>query len=297
MRGWAAGRKKRPAALLRHRRYPQAELLVDADLRGMADADFQHCAAALLARAATATVGRSGRPLSAAPLAAVACRCVGRARIAASVAASATMLLLALLLSVRLSAAFLTLAGGPTLSAIAGRGSPALRKHGAVPGPVGLAKAAAGVCSPGTSHRRLAAGGGPVMCNPVPTPVDPTLAAVLLSLGFSRAAEGLRRLGDLSPAAVGVKTASGAGSAGISLPPVDGLVSLQAVGRRPLSWLREAAAEPAKATRGTATLIRSAATEAVGFALRGGPASESVSVCRDFCGPACLHCWPRESFF
>ena len=104
------------------------------------------------------------------------------------------MLLLALLLSARLSAAFLTLAGRPALHTLAGRGSQALRNHGADPGPVDQAKAATAICSPATNHRRPAAGGGQVMCNPVPTPVDPTLAAVLLSLGFSRAAEGLRRL-------------------------------------------------------------------------------------------------------
>jgi hypothetical protein len=94
---------------------------------------------------------------------------------------------------------------------------------------------------------------GPAMCNPLETPVDPAVAAVLLSVCLSRAAQGVERLGRQAPPST----------------PAEAAPALQALG--PLVFLRKAAARLAAAAkvlrkdggRGTATLLRVAAGETV----------------------------------
>ncbi len=96
------------------------------------------------------------------------------------------------------------------------------------------------------------------MCNPVPTAVDPALAAVLLNLGLSSAAQLLA-----AHARPGQQTANQGHPVHPPLPAPLG---------RPGRWLRAVARDPAgrvaqvlrkEGVRGTATLLREAAAKTV----------------------------------
>ena len=219
----------------------------------MTETDFERCAADLLARAAinaaaTTTTTRA-HPLAAAAVSDVRCRRVGRGRVAAGVAASGALLLLAFLLCVRLSAAFLPLAPNSVVPA------PRLPLHGAQRG---LGGRASNLCTRQHAGLRgsapgLSSGGrGPAMCNPVPTAIDPALAAVLLNLGLSRAAQLLSAVPRAGRAA-GLELRPAL--EGPAQRPV-GLVSVP-VGDEVAQVLRREGA------RGTATLLRDAATKSV----------------------------------
>ena len=108
---------------------------------------------------------------------------------------------------------------------------------------------------------------GPTMCSPVPTPVDPAVASILVNVCVKRALKDMERLG-IGPAQGG------------SSPVVyrDGTVvrddrnSLASVGRRHLRRLQSLVAKPTEAAsavlldklpKGSATLLRVKAHEAV----------------------------------
>ncbi len=87
------------------------------------------------------------------------------------------------------------------------------------------------------------------MCNPVPTAIDPALAAVLLNLGLSRAAQLL---------SVGRGSAPSAHRPGLDGPA-----------QRPAGWISTGVGDEVarvlrkEGARGTATLLRDAATKSV----------------------------------
>jgi hypothetical protein len=237
----------------------QAELIIDADGRSLPDPDggCQRCTAAFLARAARAG-SAAAAPTTA--LAGVTCRRLSRTRAAISVAASGTLLILAALLCVRLSAAFIPLAGTALRHSTGLRPAPLTSqppaRHRYFP-PAAAAPRPFG-CGP---RGRAAAGSvGPAMCNPVATPVDPAVSAMLLSVFLSRAGQGLERLGLLPPTQAQAEEGQ---------QPEHAAASLQDI--VPLRVLRAAAARPAAVAlalkkdcgRGTATLVRFAAAEAV----------------------------------
>ena len=237
---------------------PQAELIVDADQHSLLDPDggCQRCTTAFLARAARG--GSAVAPTTA--LAGVTCRRLGRTRTAISVATSGALLILAALLSVRLSAAFIPLAGTALRHSRGLRPDPLIAQPPTRSAPPAAAAARPFGCGP--RGRAAGASAGPAMCNPVATPVDPAVAAMLLSVCLSRAGQGLERLGLLAPAQA---RAEGEGRQS------EHAAAAAPQGPASLSLLRRAAARPAAAARalrrdggrGTATMARVAAAETV----------------------------------
>ena len=252
---------------------------MDAGASGVGEADLQQCAVALLIRAAAArraaaAMGSVADPdspactLAVAALGAVECRPVGRGRAAASVAASGAALAVAALLCVHFCSAFLAApASQHTFTTVS---TPAK----AFAGPVPAVRCAGQAPSAATRFCRRGAT-GTTMISGGPVPVDPALAAALVHLGVSRALHDLERLG--------YGGARGGSSrvvvrAGRMVPDPRG--SWQAEGRRRLRQLKSAARRPGEAMvavavattkaavkvgggRGTATLIRETAYEAV----------------------------------
>ena len=182
----------------------QVVLLIDAHIDPVKELALHRCAAGLLARADAHSPNKGGnvekrqmpaeprrrrRSSSFAGLAWIECRRVGPAREAASVAASAVGLALALVLCAQVAAAFAPLAAAPlygsrtgslgpidnTLSRSLDSRPPLSRKVGIPAG-------------------RQAAGAARMLC-PVALPVDPALALTLTQLCATRAAQDLERLG------------------------------------------------------------------------------------------------------
>ena len=220
---------------------PQVDLLIAQTQPQMVEDGFERCAADLLARAAANPTPAQGHPLATAAVSGVACRRVGRGRVASGLVASGGMLLLVALFCVRLAAAFLPLAAsqvGPAHSRVAGLSSVKSAPLSSGPVRAALPRAA--------SRGSLAVGRGPAMCSPVPTAVDPAVAAVLLNVCFSRAASDLRQL---------------------RFAVADARDAPAAAPKEQVGWLREAAqsakAVQSRGVRGTATLLRTAATDAV----------------------------------
>ena len=180
-------------------------LLIDAHIDPVKELALHRCAAGLLARADAHTPNKGGnvekrqmpaeprrrrRSSSFAGLAWIECRRVGPAREAASVAASAAGLALALVLCAQVAAAFAPLAAAPlyygsrtgSLNPIDNTLSRSLDSR---PPLTGQVRIPAG---------RRAAGAARMLC-PVALPVDPALALTLTQLCATRAAQDLERLG------------------------------------------------------------------------------------------------------
>ena len=108
---------------------------------------------------------------------------------------------------------------------------------------------------------------GPIMCSPVPTPLDPALASALVNLVLGRAIADLERLGVGPPRGGSSRIAY---SEGTVVP--DWRSPLVSLGKRKLRQLHAAAQKSAPAVktvlkggipRGTRTLLRATAHEAV----------------------------------
>ena len=220
----------------------------------MTEVVFEHCAADLLTRAA-AHAARA-RPLGAAAMSGISCRRVGRGRVAAGLAASGALVAMAILLWSHLSAAFLPLSPG-SLSRPQNLGS-------ATPlGPLAVGRASRLFALPRTDARRCSAARSsrfPAMANPVPTAIDPAVAALLLNICLSQAAQVLGARGKTAEALPGVLGQPGR--------------RLRAAARRPAAQAGKVLRKDG-VLRGTATLVRAAATQTVSGLRQGAAASTS----------------------
>jgi hypothetical protein len=212
---------------------------------------LQRCAAAILIRAAArsrfaaANGDAIGGALAAAALSNVECRPLGRGRAAASMVASCAVVAIIALMCVRVAAAFLAapLSGSiPRPSAFSGQPTPAAA-------PV-LRRDACHAAERATRSRRA----GPAMSGD-PAPVDPALAAALLQLGVARALHDLERLGHGGPRGGSSRVVVRCGRV---VP--DPRHSWQAQARRRLRRLRSGLLRPDRAAAAAATEAAAAAT-------------------------------------
>ena len=261
----------------------------------MGENDLLHCAAAILVRAAARIRAaahvdvRAGVPLAVAALSSVECRPLGRGRAAMSMAASSAAFVVAALLCIRAATAFLA-SPPPGLHSTT---SLALRNVAHTPSFLHGARCPNSLTASAQRRRSLAGGGGPAMCGD-PAPVDPALAAALLHLGVARALHDLERLGIGGPRGGSSRVVVRCGR--VVPDPRD---SWQAEARRGLRRLRSAVRQPDRAAaaaaaaatttlgraggvRGTATLVRRTAEDAVRPRVLGPPRNPPCAAC---CGP------------
>ena len=273
----------------------QAILLIDAHIDAVKELALRRCVAGLLVRAAAHSRKEGGdggaiqmraeprsrrRSSSFAGLTWIECRRVGPAREAASVAASAAGLALALVLCAHVAAAFAPLAAAPLHGSRASNQGQIARSFTLDPWPT------LGRQKQHIPDGRRAAGAARMLC-PVALPVDPALALTLTQLCATRAAQDLERLG-VGPGLGGSSPV--VYRAGRAVP--DPRRSWQGVLRRRLRAARAAVTRPHGAVtlaagmaaasvagavaavrdeggglspRGTSTLIRSTAAEVVRY--------------------------------
>jgi hypothetical protein len=240
------------------------ELLIDSNMQGVRAKALTDCAEAILTRAACNAAFCAGKVLH------VEYRRVGRSRVVSSLVASGFLVVVAALLSIRLAAAFMPSSAGPGLRSSGfhsvARGQPsASTSYLSHPG------SGAGPTFPNRNAPSLGLGRrvGPTMCNPVPTPVDPAVASILVNVCVGRALKDLERLG-VGPPRGG--SSAVVYSEGTVVP--DTRNTLLSVGRQHLRRLKRAVVQPTQApaavlgeklklSKGTATLLRVKAHEAV----------------------------------